>query len=101
MKWSVSGKTEAGVTNPADTIWTADGAQAPRLANPVDLLPEAGPYFFYTYPGVGESLWTVPPNFQNGTGDPNATIRTDLPDQDVDVAQGLLRFRHTEGVNAS
>jgi prepilin-type N-terminal cleavage/methylation domain-containing protein/prepilin-type processing-associated H-X9-DG protein len=101
MNWSVSGKTEAGVTNPADTILTADGAQAPRLANPVDLLPEAGPYFFYTYPGVGESLWTVAPNLQNGAGDPNATIRVELVDQDVDVAQGLLRFRHSEGVNAS
>jgi prepilin-type N-terminal cleavage/methylation domain-containing protein/prepilin-type processing-associated H-X9-DG protein len=101
MNWSLSGITEAGVLNPADTILTADGAQVPRLANAVDRLAEAGPYFFYTYPGVGENLWTVTPNFQTGAGDPNATIRTDLPDMDVDQAQGLLRFRHTAGVNAS
>jgi prepilin-type N-terminal cleavage/methylation domain-containing protein/prepilin-type processing-associated H-X9-DG protein len=101
MNWSMSGKSEATASNPAETILTADGVQAPRLANAVDKLPNAGPYFFYTYPGLGESMWTVPPNLASGTGDPNATIRTDLPDTDTDQAEGLLRFRHHEGVNAS
>jgi prepilin-type N-terminal cleavage/methylation domain-containing protein/prepilin-type processing-associated H-X9-DG protein len=101
MNWSMSGKTDAAANNPADTILAADGAQAPRLANAVDKLPQAGPFFFYTYPGLGDSLWTVPLNLQNGTGDPNATIRTDLPDTDTDQAQGLLRFRHNEGMNAA
>jgi prepilin-type N-terminal cleavage/methylation domain-containing protein/prepilin-type processing-associated H-X9-DG protein len=101
MNWSMSGKSEATAGNPVDTILTADGAQAPRLANPVDGLPNAGPYFFYTYPGLGESMWTVTPNLSSGAGDPNATIRTDLPDADTDQAEGLMRFRHQEGVNAS
>jgi prepilin-type N-terminal cleavage/methylation domain-containing protein/prepilin-type processing-associated H-X9-DG protein len=101
MNWSMSGRNEATAGNPADTILTADGAQAPRLASSVNRLPNAGPYFFYTYPGLGESLWTVPPNLGSGTGDPNATIRTDLPDADTDQAEGLMRFRHHEGVNAS
>jgi prepilin-type processing-associated H-X9-DG protein len=46
-------------------------------------------------------MWTVPPNLRSGTGDPNATIRTDLPDADTDQGEGLMRFRHHEGVNAS
>ena len=101
MNGSMSGKTDAAASNPADTILAADGAQAPRLANPVDKLPQAGPYFLYTYPGLGDSMWSVPPNLLNGTGDPNATIRTDLPDTDTDSAQGLMRFRHSEGVEAA
>jgi prepilin-type processing-associated H-X9-DG protein len=101
MNWSMSSKTDAAANNPADTILVADGAQAPRLADPVNQLPQAGPYFLYTYPGYGESMWTVPPNLQNGTGDPNAAIRTDLPDADTDAAQGLMRFRHSDGVNAA
>jgi len=101
MNWSISGKTEASIGSPADTILTADGAQAPRLANAVDRLSQAGPYFLYTYPGVGEALWTVRPQLGSGVGGPNATIRTDLPDADTDQAQGLMRFRHSEGVNAS
>jgi prepilin-type processing-associated H-X9-DG protein len=101
MNWSVGGKTEAAIGSPADTILTADGTQAPRLANATDRLAQAGPYFLYTYPGMGERLWTVPPNFGTGAGDPNAAIRTDLPDADSDQCQGLLRFRHNEGVNAS
>jgi prepilin-type N-terminal cleavage/methylation domain-containing protein/prepilin-type processing-associated H-X9-DG protein len=101
MNWSVNGRSLAAMRDPADTILTADGVQAPRLANPEDRLPQAGPYFFYSYPGLGESLWTVTPNLQNGVGDPNATIRAELPDSDVDQAQGLMRFRHHQGVNAS
>jgi prepilin-type N-terminal cleavage/methylation domain-containing protein/prepilin-type processing-associated H-X9-DG protein len=101
MNWSMNGKTDAAASNPADTILAADGAQAPRLANTVDKLPQAGPYFLYTYPGLGEDMWTMPPNLQNGTGNPNATIRTDLPDADTDAAQGLMRFRHNEGVDAA
>jgi prepilin-type N-terminal cleavage/methylation domain-containing protein/prepilin-type processing-associated H-X9-DG protein len=101
MNWSVSGKTDAAINSPSDTILSADGVQAPRLANAVDRLAQAGPYFLYTYPGMGEALWTITPNFNTGAGDPNATIRTDLPDADTDAAQGLLRFRHNDGVNAS
>jgi prepilin-type processing-associated H-X9-DG protein len=101
MNWSMSLKSAASVGNPADTILAADGAQAPRLANAIDRLPNAGPYFFYTYPGVGERMWSVAPNLASGTGDPNATILPDLPDADTDQAEGLMRFRHHEGVNAS
>jgi hypothetical protein len=101
MNWSVNGRSLAAMRDPADTILTADGVQAPRLANPEDRLPQAGPYCFYSYPGLGESLWTVTPNLQNSVGDPNATIRAELPDSDVDQAQGLMRFRHHQGVNAS
>jgi prepilin-type processing-associated H-X9-DG protein len=101
MNWSMSGRSQAALVHPANTILTADGTQAPRLSNAEDLLPQAGPYFFYTYPGLGEALWTAKPNFQTGVGDPNANIRTELPDADTDAAQGLLRFRHHEGVNAS
>jgi prepilin-type N-terminal cleavage/methylation domain-containing protein len=101
MNWSTSGRSQAAMSNPADTILTADGAQAPRLADLEDKLPQAGPYFLYTYPGTGEALWTVKPNFQTGVGDPNATVRPDLPDADADSAQGLMRFRHHDGVNAT
>src|SRR5689334_5744223 len=59
MNWAVSGKREAAIGNPADTILTADGAQAPRFANATDRLAQAAPYFLYTYPGWGEALWTV------------------------------------------
>src|SRR3712207_8039461 len=58
---------------------------------PYTTLFRSGPYFFYTYPGMGEALWSVRPNFQTGAGDPNATLRADLPDVDADAAQGLDR----------
>jgi prepilin-type processing-associated H-X9-DG protein len=101
MNWSLGGRSQAAIESPADTILIADGAQAPRLADPDERLAQAGPYFFYTYPGLGEALWNPRPNFQTGAGDPNATLRTDLPDADSDAAQGLMRFRHHEGINAS
>jgi hypothetical protein len=101
MNWSMGVRNEAALNNPADTILAADGAQAPRLADAANRLSQAGPYFFYTYPGLGDTLWTVPANLRSGVGDPNATIRADLPDTDTDQAQGLLRFRHHQGVDAA
>jgi prepilin-type processing-associated H-X9-DG protein len=101
MNWSMSGRNQAAVIDPAATILTADGAQVPRLADAEEKLPNAGPFFLYTYPGLGEGMWTVRPDLEHGTGDPNATIRTDLPDADTDQAEGLLRFRHQDGVSAS
>jgi len=94
---------------------TADGAQAPKEANttvaktdPAYGLPQAAPYFLYTFPGSGEALWTVKPNLKTGAGgDPNATILLSknsggtLPDEDTNAAIGYMRYRHNQGVNAS
>jgi prepilin-type N-terminal cleavage/methylation domain-containing protein/prepilin-type processing-associated H-X9-DG protein len=101
LNWSLGGRSQAAITSPSDTILMADGAQAPQWADPQERVAQAVPYFFYTFPGLGEALWSVRPNFQTGAGDPNATIRTDLPNSDTNAAQGLMRFRHSEGVNAA
>jgi len=112
MNWSVSGASDATTTRPADTILTADGAQAQKLAStdktsPAYGLPQAAPYFAYTYPSLGEALWTTPPNFKSVKGDPNATILPSkssngtLPDEDSNAALGYFRYRHNQGVNAA
>src|SRR5260370_29731134 len=79
MNWSVSGASGAAPTRPSDTILTADGAQAPMAAStdktsPAYGLPQAAPYFAYTYPGLGEGYWSTTPNFTSVKGDPNAVI---------------------------
>jgi prepilin-type N-terminal cleavage/methylation domain-containing protein/prepilin-type processing-associated H-X9-DG protein len=112
MNWALSGKSQATANKPADTILTADGAQAPALAvtdktSPAYGLPQAGPYFFYTYPSIGEKFWVgaAAPNFKTGkAGDPNATITTDPTvdvNDDSNKSQGLMRYRHNDGSNAS
>jgi len=112
MNYSLSGKSQASAGNAADTILTADGAQAPMEAvqdktSQAYLLPQAAPYFWYTFPGKGETMWTTAPNLKAGTtGDPQATIQTpaqnaNLPDEDTNKAVGLMRYRHNLGVNAS
>jgi len=106
------GQSDASVTRPSDTILTADACQAPNQAvtdktNPAYGLPEAGPYFFYTFKGKGEAMWTTPPNFVSVKGDPNATILLakesggTLPDEDANDGAGLMRYRHNQGVNAA
>jgi len=110
MNYSLSGKSQASAGNAADTILTADAAQAPKEAiqdktSPAYGLPAAAPYFAYTFPTLGEKMWTVAPNLKSGTtGDPQATIlppSTTMPDEDTNNAIGLLRYRHNQGVNAS
>jgi prepilin-type processing-associated H-X9-DG protein len=104
MNSALSGKSQATAGNAADTILTADAAQAPSQQNSVDRLPQAGPYFLYTIPGQGEKMWIngAAPNFTTGkAGDPNATIDPSLKDEDTNASVGLMRFRHNEGVNAS
>lgn len=100
MNTALAGRSQASAGNAGDTILTADAGQAPNQANTVDKLPQAGPLFSYTAPG-GESLWNPAPNFKTGKGDPNATIVLTLPDEDTNKGLGLLRYRHTMGVNAS
>jgi prepilin-type N-terminal cleavage/methylation domain-containing protein/prepilin-type processing-associated H-X9-DG protein len=112
MNWSLSGRSQASAGNAADTILTADAAQAPKEANtavaktdPAYGLPQAAPYFAYTFPSLGEKMWTTAPNLKAGTtGDPQATIlppSTTMPDEDTNNAIGLMRYRHNVGVNAS
>ncbi len=107
MNYALSGKSQATAGRPSDTILTADATQGPKVQNSVDKIPQAGPYFFYTYPGLGEAFWVgaAAPNFKSGkAGDPNATITQDPAvdlNQDVDKAAGQMRYRHNEGVNAS
>jgi len=111
MNYSLSGKSDASAARPSDTILTADGAQAQQEAvkdatNPANGLPQTLPYFLYTFPKAGESMWTTPPNFTTVKGDPNATILTQLQnaalvDEDSNKATGLMRYRHNQGVNAS
>jgi prepilin-type N-terminal cleavage/methylation domain-containing protein/prepilin-type processing-associated H-X9-DG protein len=112
MNYSLSAKSQASAGNAADTILTADAAQGPKQAvtDKTSLaygLPQATPYFLYTFPGAGEKMWTTAPNLKAGTtGDPQATILTPaqnpaMPDEDTDKAAGLMRYRHNLGVNAS
>lgn len=113
MNYSLSGKSQASAGNAADTILTADGAQAPKEAvtdktSAAYGLPQAAPYFAYTFPGLGEAMWTVQPNLKTGAkGDPNATILLSktsggtLFDEDTNNAIGMMRYRHNQGVNAS
>jgi prepilin-type processing-associated H-X9-DG protein len=106
MNWSLSGKSDATAARPADTVLTADAAQSPSLASkdktsPSYGLPQAGPYFFYTYPKLGEATWTTAPNFTTVKGDPQATIVLTLPDEDTAKGAGYFRYRHNVGVNAS
>jgi prepilin-type N-terminal cleavage/methylation domain-containing protein/prepilin-type processing-associated H-X9-DG protein len=106
MNPAMGGASLASASRPADTILTADGAQAPKLRDKVSGLNRANPYFYYTAVGTGEALWNPAANFKTGKGDPNATIVPDQDpartlDADIDAAVGLARYRHSEGVNAS
>jgi prepilin-type N-terminal cleavage/methylation domain-containing protein/prepilin-type processing-associated H-X9-DG protein len=114
MNGWMSGQSDASTSRPSDTILTADGAQSPTAANtvvpktdPAYGLPQAYAYFSYTVPGMGEALWTTPPNFKSVKGDPNATILLSkesggtIPDDDGKDAVGLFRYRHNQGVNAA
>lgn len=98
---AMEGKSLATAGNPADTIVTADGAQVPQLKDPVTGLARTNPWFVYTVIGQGEKLWNPTPNFKTGAGDPLATLVTPLANEDTQAAQGLARFRHSEGVNAA
>jgi len=109
MNYSLSGASDASASRPSDTILTADAAQAPMEASTNKLdpsygLPEALPYFLYTLPGKGEAFWTTAPTFKTVKGDPNATIvldpKVDVND-DSNKSTGLMRYRHTGGVNAA
>jgi prepilin-type N-terminal cleavage/methylation domain-containing protein/prepilin-type processing-associated H-X9-DG protein len=109
MNWNMSGASDASASRPADTILTADAAQAPNLASkdktdPSYGLQRAGAYFFYTFPGIGEKYWTTAPNFKSVKGDPNATIvndpKVDIND-DSNASAGLMRYRHNSGVNGA
>jgi len=107
MNWSVSGASDATTTRPADTILSADGAQAPMEAStdktsPAYGLPQAAPYFAYTYPGLGEGYWSTAPNFKSVKGDPNAVIDpTKEVNDDSNKSLGQFRYRHNQGVNAA
>jgi prepilin-type N-terminal cleavage/methylation domain-containing protein/prepilin-type processing-associated H-X9-DG protein len=106
MNEAMGGKSLASASRPADTVLTADAAQLPRLRDKVTGLNRAFPYFLYTVAGSGEALWNPPANFKTGKGDPNATLVPDQDpahplDADIDQAEGLARYRHSEGVNAS
>jgi prepilin-type N-terminal cleavage/methylation domain-containing protein/prepilin-type processing-associated H-X9-DG protein len=106
MNDAMGGKSLATASRPADTVLTADAAQLPRLRDKVTGLNRAFPYFLYTVVGSGDALWNPPANFKSGKGDPNATLVPDQDparplDADIDQAQGLARYRHSEGVNAS
>jgi len=104
MNYALSGKGQASTNRPADTILTADAAQALSQKNAVEKLPQSGPYFLYTFPGLGEKLWIngTAPNFKTAkAGDPNATIDPTLADEDTEKGVGLMRFRHNDGVNAA
>jgi len=97
---AVSGKGIATANSPADTVLTADAVQVPKLKDPVYGLARANPWFLYTVNG-NENLWTPAPGSGFTNGNPDATIRPDLLDTDVDANQGLLRFRHNEGANTT
>jgi prepilin-type N-terminal cleavage/methylation domain-containing protein/prepilin-type processing-associated H-X9-DG protein len=109
MNYSLNGASDASASRPSDTILTADAAQAPMEAStnkldPSYQLPEAAPYFLYTFPTKGEAFWTTAPNFKSVKGDPNATIVTDPKvdvNDDSNKSAGLMRYRHTGGANAS
>ena len=107
MNWSMSGQSDASAARPSDTILAADAAQDPTLASkdktsPAYGLPQAGPYFFYTYPTQGEGYWTVTPNFKSVKGDPNAVIDpTKEVNDDSKKSTGQFRYRHNQGVNAA
>jgi len=114
MNWSMSGASDATASRPSDTILSADAAQCPKSANtvvaktdPAYGLPQAAPEFLYTVIGSGEALWNSSVNFKTVKGDPNATILLSkesggtLPDDDANDAQGLMRYRHNQGVNAA
>jgi len=102
MNDAMSGKGLASATNPADTVITSDAVQAPKLKDKVYGLARANPYFYVTLKGINaEQYWLPAPNFTTGAGTGEASLRPDLLDQDVDQAVGLLRFRHTTGVNGT
>jgi len=107
MNWSLSAASDATTTRPADTMLSADGAQAPMEAStdktsPAYGLPQAAPYFAYTYPGLGEGYWSTAPNFKSVKGDPNATIDpTKEVNDDSNKSLGQFRYRHNTGVNAA
>jgi len=111
MNYYLSGKSQASAGNAADTILTADGAQAPKekstiVGDPAFGLPQAAPYFIYTFPGQGDAFWNSAVTLKTGKGDPQATILPPpptgtTPDEDSDKAIGHLRYRHNQGVNAS
>jgi len=100
MNDAMSGKSLASANSPADTVVTADAAQVPKLKDKVYGLNRANPYFIYTLKGQ-EMFWLPAPNFTTGAGSGEAILRPDALDQDVDQAQGLLRFRHNTGVSAT
>jgi prepilin-type N-terminal cleavage/methylation domain-containing protein/prepilin-type processing-associated H-X9-DG protein len=106
MNNAMGGVSLATAARPADTVVTADAAQLPRLLDKTTGLTRAYPYFYYTVVGKGEALWDPAPNFKTGKGDPNAAIIPDKDpakalDADINQAEGLARYRHNEGVNAS
>jgi prepilin-type N-terminal cleavage/methylation domain-containing protein/prepilin-type processing-associated H-X9-DG protein len=107
MNWSMSGASDASASRPADTILTADAAQAPKEASttktdPAYQLPQSAPYFAYTYKGLGEKYWTTAPNFATFKGDPNATIVPAAEhNDDSNNSLGEMRYRHNTGVNGA
>ena len=107
MNWNMSGASDASAARPSDTILSADAAQDPTLASkdktsPAYGLPQAGPYFFYTYPTQGEKYWTTAPVFKSVKGDPNATIVPAAEhNDDSKNSAGEMRYRHNQGVNAA
>jgi prepilin-type N-terminal cleavage/methylation domain-containing protein/prepilin-type processing-associated H-X9-DG protein len=106
MNGWVSGQSDASTTRPADTILSADGAQAPVQASkdktsPAYGLPQTAPAFVYTYPG-SEAYWSTPPNFKSVKGDPNAVIDPAKEvNDDSNKSLGQFRYRHNQGVNAA
>jgi prepilin-type N-terminal cleavage/methylation domain-containing protein/prepilin-type processing-associated H-X9-DG protein len=106
MNNAMGGTSLATASRPADTVLTADAVQEPRLLDKTTGLTRAYPFFIYTVVGKGEALWDPTPNFKTGKGDPNAVIVVDRDplkplDADINAAEGLARYRHSEGVNAS
>jgi len=99
---AMEGRSLAYAGNPADTIITADAAQVPNIDAQAKAsgLPRTQPWFLYSAVG-GEKYWNPAPNFKSNAGDPLATLVPGLPNEDTKNAQGLARFRHNEGVNAS
>lgn len=99
---AMEGRSLAYAGNPADTIITADAAQVPSIDAVAKAtgLARTQPWFYYSAVG-GEKYWNPTPNFKTNAGDPLATLVPALPNEDTKNGQGLARFRHNEGVNAS
>jgi prepilin-type N-terminal cleavage/methylation domain-containing protein/prepilin-type processing-associated H-X9-DG protein len=104
MNPALGGMSQATAGSPAETILTADAAQATGAHAPkagdAKGMAQSGAFFSYTVKG-GEKLWVPAPKTNFTSGDPNATIDPTLADEDTSKAIGFMRYRHNEGVNAS